>query len=467
MTKEKIVKRNVSEFLNNEYKNYALSVIEERAIPSIIDGFKPTARKVMHGSLAGDLKSGKLQKLLVLTGDTFKHSLYAHGDGSLAGVATGLAQDFNDNLSPLFGEGQFGSLRAPVAGSPRYLYIKHSKYMDMIYKTDYDLLDFVFEEGQYVEPKNYLPIIPTVLTKQNVGVAVGYSMHNLSYNPLDIIDACLDVISSRENAKQKIKTTIRPYIRGIKQSNWKYELCADGNYHWVNYGEWKYNKTKDQMIITDLPYDVTYEDFEKLLCKLEEKETIKDWKNVSTDGNIEYVITFPKKYLDKKLKKGEDGLALPNMFKLIKQVSDDLLWLLDENCKLKYFNSNYEVIEYFVKYRLGKYTERKKRLVKVLEQRYKENCDLVKFIELICNGKLVIRNRSKKDIKVDMDNFKLPMSLVSTVPFSKCTIEERDELLKQNEAIKSELEYIRNTTEKQMYINDLNNLRKELEREFK
>ena len=155
------------------------------------------------------------------------------------------------------------------------------------------------------------------------------------------------------------------------------------------------------------------------------------------------------------------------MFKLIKQVSDDLLWLLDENCKLKYFNSNYEVIEYFVKYRLSKYTERKKRLVKVLEQRYKENCDLVKFIELICNGKLVIRNRSKKDIKVDMDNFKLPMSLVSTVPFSKCTIEERDELLKQNEAIKAELEYIRNTTEKQMYINDLNNLRKELEKEFK
>jgi DNA gyrase/topoisomerase IV subunit A len=362
----------------------------------------------------------------------------------------------------LFGEGQFGSLRSPIAGSPRYLYIKHSKYMDLIYKTDYDLLDFVFEEGQYVEPKNYLPIIPTILTKQNIGVAVGYSMHNLSYNPIDIIDACLDVINSRENAKQKIKTVIRPYVKGIKQGNWKYE---DG--HWVNYGEWKYNKSKDQMIISDLPYDVTYEDFEKLLCKLEEKETIKDWKNISTDGNIEYIITFPKKYLDKVLKRGEDGLKLPNMFKLIKQVPEDLLWLLDENHKLKYYNSNYEVVEYFVKYRLTKYADRKKRLVKVLEQRYKENCDLVKFIELICNGKLKIRNRSKKDIKIDMDNFKLPMSLVSTVPFSKCTIEERDELLKQNEEIKKELEYIRNTTEKQMYINDLNELRKELVKDIK
>ena len=221
------------------------------------------------------------------------------------------------------------------------------------------------------------------------------------------------------------------------------------------------------MTITDLPYDMTYEDFEKLLCKLEEKETIKDWKNISTDGNIEYVITFPKKFLEKKLKRGEDSMALPNMFKLVKQVPDDLLWLLDEDEKLKYYNNCYEVIEHFVKFRLTKYVDRKKRLVKVLEQRYKENCDLVKFIELICNGKLKIRNRSKKDIKVDMDNFKLPMTLVSTVPFSKCTIEERDELLKQNEEIKKELEYIRNTTEKQMYINDLNNLRKELEKDFR
>ena len=133
--------------------------------------------------------------------------------------------------------------------------------MDMIYKTDYDLLDFVFEEGQYVEPKNYLPIIPTVLTKQNVGVAVGYSMHNISYNPIDIIDACIDVINSRENAKIKIKTSIKPYINCIKSKNWKYE---EG--HWINVGEWKYNKAKDQIIITDLPYDTTYEDFEKLLC---------------------------------------------------------------------------------------------------------------------------------------------------------------------------------------------------------
>ena len=65
-----------------------------------------------------------------------------------------------------------------------------------------------------------------------------------------------------------------------------------------------------------------------------------------------------------------------------------------------------------------------------------------------------------------MNSYKLPMDLIST-PMSRCTIEERDELLKENESIKKELEYIKKTTEKQMYINDLDTLRKELEKDFK
>lgn len=458
----KIQKRTITNFLNTEYLNYAFSVLEERAIPSVIDGFKPGARKIMHAALAGTTKDGKLYKLLALSGDTMRVSLYAHGDISLSNTIVNMCKSFNDNLNPLESDSQVGSLRDPdSAGAPRYLYVKHSKYMDLIYKTDYDLLDHIFEEGQYVEPMTYLPIIPTVLCKNNIGVAVGYSMHNQAYDPLDIIEACKEVLNSRADKKDKIKTQIRPYLKGIKKSNWRYEDGA-----WFNYGEWKLNQAKDFMIVTDLPADVSYEDFEKLLNKFEEEDYIKGWKNKSVDGGVNYEITFPKKQLAIEMKKDRSGKRIANKFKLIKQLPNDLLWLLDENHKLKYFQNKNEVVEYFVNYRLGIYTERKKKMVKILEERIKKNDELVKFIELVCAGKLKIRNRSKVDIKVDMDNYKLPMELIST-PMSKVTIEERDELLKQNEEMKKELEYIRNTTEKQMYLNDLNNLKKEIEKDFK
>jgi len=458
----KIQKRTITNFLNTEYLNYAFSVLEERAIPSVIDGFKPGARKIMHASLAGTTKDGKLYKLLALSGDAMRVSLYSHGDASLNSTIVNMCKTFNDNLNPLESDSQVGSLRDPdSAGAPRYLYVKHSKYMDLIYKTDYDLLDFIFEEGQYVEPMTYLPIIPTVLCKNNIGVAVGYSMHSQAYDPIDIIDACKDVLNSRADKKDKIKTVIHPYIKGIKKSNWVYEEGA-----WFNNGEWKLNQSKDLMNVTDLPADVSYEDFEKLLNKFEDEDYIKSWKNKSVDGGVNYEITFPKKQLAIEMKRDRSGKRIANKFKLIKQLPEDLLWLLDENHKLKYFQNKNEVVEYFVNYRLGIYTERKKKLVKILEERIKKNDELVKFIELVCKGKLKIRNRAKAKIKVDMDGYKLPMELIST-PMSKCTIEERDELLKQNEAMKKELEYIKITSEKQMYLNDLNNLRKELEKDFK
>ena len=65
-----------------------------------------------------------------------------------------------------------------------------------------------------------------------------------------------------------------------------------------------------------------------------------------------------------------------------------------------------------------------------------------------------------------MDGFKLPIELITT-PMSKCTIEERDELLKKNEELRKEIDYIKKTTEIKMYLNDLVQLRKDLEKDFK
>ena len=453
---EKIVKRNMSDFLNKEYLKYCFSVLEERAIPSVIDGFKPGGRKIMHAALAGTTKNGNLVKLLALSGDAMRVSLYAHGDSSLNSSIVGLCQYFKDNLNPLESDSQVGSLRDPdSAGSPRYLYVKHSKYMDM-YKVDYDLLNFVFDEGQYVEPMNYLPIIPTVLCKNNIGVAVGYAMHNQAYNPLDVINACKQYLETG-----KISTTIFPYLRLIKKSNWRF--IEDKLF---NFGEWKFNQSKDLMTITDLPADTSYEDFEKLLNKFKDKEVIKEWKNKSVDGGVYYEVIFPKKQLELALKKDKSGMKFANMFKLVKQVPDDLFWLLDENHKLKYFANRYDVVKYFVDFRLKVYDERKTKMVSILEERYKENSNLVRFIELVCKGKLKIRNRSKVDIKLDMDIYKLPMTLIST-PMSKCTIEERDELIRQNKEIEEELAYIKKTTTRQMYINDLDKLYSELQKDFK
>ena len=90
---------------------------------------------------------------------------------------------------------------------------------------------------------------------------------------------------------------------------------------------------------------------------------------------------------------------------------------------------------------------------------------MCRFIELIITNKLKINNRPKADIKVDMKSHKLPESLIGT-PISKLTKEEYEALLKENEEIKREIEYITKTTIEQMYLKDLKDLRKELASDF-
>lgn len=58
------MKKSISEFLSSEYKDFAMYVVEGRAIPSVIDGFKPVHRKIVH--VANDIwKTGSEKPLKV------------------------------------------------------------------------------------------------------------------------------------------------------------------------------------------------------------------------------------------------------------------------------------------------------------------------------------------------------------------------------------------------------------------
>ncbi|MBQ3415366.1 MAG: hypothetical protein IJH39_08500 [Clostridia bacterium] len=453
--------KTVTEFFNSDYTDFTKYVISSRACPSMMDGFKTGARKIMHAAFNGSIKGGSTVKLLNLSGDTLKLSLYAHGDASLNSTIITLAQDFNDNLNPLTIEGQYGSLRSPEASSPRYLYVRLNKYANLIYKTDIECVNYVFDEGETLEPHYYLPIIPTVLTSRGIGMAPGFRFSTMSYNPIDLIDNCIAVIKKGEPNK-----LTRPYVRGIKTYNWKFIIDEEkGTSYWENYGEWSYNKSRDIMIITDLPYDMTFDDFEKLLNKYLETGYIKDWKNFSTGDKINYSVQFEQGRLRKEIGQETADTHLPNKFKLIKRVPNDNLWVLDENGKVKNFFSTSELIKHFVEVRLEKYNDRKSRLVDILTKKYNENTDLCKFIKLVIEGKIKINNRPRAEIKEDLKQYNLKDSLLS-VPISKLTKEEYEALLKENESIKKELEYIKNTTIEEMYLKDLKELRKELEPDF-
>ena len=82
MKTHSIVKRYTKDFLNTEVKEYAIYVIKTRSLPSVMDGMRIGARKILYAAITGDLKKNNKIKMPSLIGDTMKLEFH-HGDISL------------------------------------------------------------------------------------------------------------------------------------------------------------------------------------------------------------------------------------------------------------------------------------------------------------------------------------------------------------------------------------------------
>jgi DNA topoisomerase-2 len=118
-------KRTITNYLDNEYTDYGMYTIQNRAIPSVIDGFKPTQRKIIF--VADKIWKGgndKPLKVFQFSGRIAADAQYHHSDASLNSAIINMAQSFKNSIPLLDSIGQFGSLRAPEAGAPRYISTK-------------------------------------------------------------------------------------------------------------------------------------------------------------------------------------------------------------------------------------------------------------------------------------------------------------------------------------------------------
>ncbi|CAE8675609.1 unnamed protein product, partial [Polarella glacialis] len=96
------------DFVNKELVQYARYDVM-RSVPCVMDGLKPTQRKILYGCFKRNLRSDV--KVAQLVGYVAEHSAYHHGETSLSGAIIGMAQDFvgSNNINLLVPSGQFGT----------------------------------------------------------------------------------------------------------------------------------------------------------------------------------------------------------------------------------------------------------------------------------------------------------------------------------------------------------------------
>jgi DNA gyrase/topoisomerase IV subunit A len=440
----------ISDFLSSKYKEFSLYTLEHRAIPSVIDGLKNSQRKIVH--ISNQIwKSGneKPMKIFQLAGKVASDCFYHHGNTSLEGAIINMAQSFKNNLPLLDEIGQFGSLRSPEPGAARYIGTRLNKNFNIIYK-DFDLLEYKEEEGYKIEPKYFLPIIPAVLVNGSSGIAVGFAMNILNRDPLDIIEACESIIKGK-----KIKP-IKPYSPFFK-GEWIQD--KDNPKKWIIRGKYEISNTST-IKITELPPSMTYEKYETILDNLVESKQIVSYEDNCSD-NVNYTIKLTRENLslltDEKIIK---------MFKL-EESENEIFTTLDEMGKVKIFESDVEIVEYFTNYRLGFYSLRKDKMLSDLRHDAKILSNKGKFIKNILDGKLEIKNKPKNEIIVSIETLSIEKiddsyDYLLRMPLWSLTFEMFEKMKKDWTSLKKEIEDLEKIEPKDMYLTDLKDLKKKL-----
>ena len=442
--------KTISDFLNTDYRDYSMSIIEERAIPSVIDSFKNVQRKIID--MSNEIwKNGneKPMKVFQLCGQTCSKKLYVHGDASCNGAIINMCQTFKNSLPLIESDGQVGSLRVPESASPRYVGCKLSPNFRLLYK-DFELLENKEEEGQIIEPHFFLPVCPTILLCGSSGLAVGFASNILNRNPKDVVQACIDHLNGK-----KIKE-LKPWFAEFSGS-WSRD--KENPNKW--YAKGIYELGKCNVHVTELPPDWTFEKYESYLDGLVDKKTIKDY-----DNNSSSVVDYDLKFKKDELQALVDKDKLENLLKITSSFTENLT-TLDENGKLKIFDCAEDIVKYFVDFRLGYYQKRKDYLLDKYNKELKELCLRAKFIKAIIDKKLVVNN-VKKDIIIGwlednkFDKIDGSYNYLLNMPIWSLTKERFDDLMEKAKQKKLQIEETEKLEPKEMYLGDLQELKKKV-----
>ena len=185
---EKIQSVNYEEEMGQDYVDYAMSVITERALPDVKDGLKPVQRRILYSLSELTRSDSPHRKCARIVGDTMG-KYHPHGDSSIYEGLVNLAQNWKLPIPLVDPHGNFGDLSGSGAAAMRYTEARISKYAEEGLK-DLKYCDFIPNfDGTEKEPVHIPFLIPNMLTSGATGIAVGMATNIPTHNLQEVADA--------------------------------------------------------------------------------------------------------------------------------------------------------------------------------------------------------------------------------------------------------------------------------------
>tara|TARA_B110000483_G_C18206288_1_gene547794 strand:- start:102 stop:3611 length:3510 start_codon:yes stop_codon:yes gene_type:complete len=381
----------------------------KRSIPNMIDGLKPSLRKIMFSCLKRNLK--KEIKVSQLAGYVSENSSYHHGEQSLYDSIIGLAQNFvgSNNIELLDPKGQFGTRleHGKDSASPRYIFTNLSELAFHIFNPlDNPLLEYNEDDGNKIEPIWYIPIVPVILINGTEGIGTGFSTKVPCHNPEEIVNNIYSLMDDKPLKQMK------PWFRGFQGKIDFKKINEFGVQQYINHGCYKIIDDTT-VFISELPIGKSTEDYKVFLESLlydknneSNKQCLVDFINHSTEKVVKIILKFKKEVLKDFILNDKFETA----FKLndTKYTNYSNMHLYNNKETITKYDSSEEILREFYSLRLIYYVKRKDYLLKILKKELDIFESKIRFIEEFIDGSIDIIKKEDDEINKMLEDKGFP-----------------------------------------------------------
>ena len=284
----------ISDEMRRSYLDYAMSVIVSRALPDVRDGLKPVHRRILYAMMEGNYDWSKPpRKSARIVGDVMGN-YHPHGDSSIYEAMVRMAQDFSMRLPLVDGQGNFGSVDGDPAAAMRYTESRLARAAESLLRDiDKNTVDFIPNYDETQEEPSVLPAeYPNLLVNGAGGIAVGMATNIPPHNPGEVIRACMAIIENPDLNEEELmeivpgpdfptgalimgRSGIRDAFRtgrGSVMMRAKAEVQTTA-------------KDREQIIITEIPYQVNKAQLLERVGELVREKTIEGISDIRDESD--------------------------------------------------------------------------------------------------------------------------------------------------------------------------------------
>jgi DNA topoisomerase-2 len=395
-----------SRFIHDELIHFS-NADNIRSIPSIMDGLKPSQRKILFGCLKRGLRAEV--RVAQLAGYVSEHAAYHHGEASLTAAITSMAQTFvgANNINLLRPIGQFGSrlLGGKDAASPRYIHTHLESIVESLFrKEDAGILKHIDDDGLAVEPETYYPVVPLLAVNGAIGIGTGFSTDIPPHNPVEVVGLLRDRLEGRRATLEDL--AMRPWWFGFKGP---VQQVSDGV--WLTKGLYTFDDAKHTVSITELPVGVWTQDYKAFLDEMctvadpKEKPVLKNFEDLYNHVDVRFDLELEADYYD-------DARANPQefekRFKLTNTWRTSNMVAFDMDSKIVKYKCVGDMLEAYYGPRLAAYELRRATEMARLRAEAVEADAKARFLRAVLEGSIDLRRATDEAIVATMKAHELP-----------------------------------------------------------